>query len=122
MILKYTIPKRVEEVIALEKDERIYYAVPYDIAKDASFLSDSYLVVVVLNKRYRRRNVLHALNDWSTKFIVILVKDHHKGSYAAGLSIHEGFQFDGQLFVWFWYPLGIEAMTDYNLSTWWQWT
>ena len=48
MILKYTIPKRVEEVIALEKDERIYYAVPYDIAKDASFLSDSYLVVTNL--------------------------------------------------------------------------
>ena len=45
MILKYTIPKRVEERIALGKDERIYYAVPYDIGQDAMFLTESYLVV-----------------------------------------------------------------------------
>ena len=45
MILKYTIPKKVEEQVALSGDERIYYAVPYDIGTDAAFLTESYLVV-----------------------------------------------------------------------------
>ena len=45
MILKYTIPKKTEEKIALSGSERIYYAVPYDIGPDAAFLADSYLVV-----------------------------------------------------------------------------
>lgn len=45
MILKYTIPQRVKELISLSGDERIYYAVPFDIGKDALFSDDSYLVV-----------------------------------------------------------------------------
>ena len=45
MILKYTIPKKVEEQVELSGDERIYYAVPYDIGTDAAFLTESYLVV-----------------------------------------------------------------------------
>ena len=45
MILKYTIPKKVEEQVELSGDERIYYAVPYDIGTDAAFLTESSLVV-----------------------------------------------------------------------------
>ena len=45
MILKYTIPQRVNDLITLREDERIYYAVPFDISREAAFTDDSYLVV-----------------------------------------------------------------------------
>lgn len=45
MILKYELPKTVQEQIVLDGDERIYYAVPFDIAEDGSWLTDSYFVV-----------------------------------------------------------------------------
>ncbi|MCH5251747.1 MAG: ATP-binding cassette domain-containing protein [Lachnospiraceae bacterium] len=45
MILKYDLPEAVTACLTLEKGERIYYAVPYDIAEDGSWLADSYFVV-----------------------------------------------------------------------------
>ncbi len=45
MILQYTIPQKIKELIVLSENERIYYAVPYDIDRDAGWLKDSYLVV-----------------------------------------------------------------------------
>ena len=45
MILKYTLPKRIEEKIELSGDEKVYYAVPFDIDKDGKWTDDSYLVV-----------------------------------------------------------------------------
>ncbi|MCR4584995.1 MAG: ABC transporter ATP-binding protein/permease [Lachnospiraceae bacterium] len=45
MILKYTIPQRVKELIALTEDECIYYAVPVDIGRDAGWAADSYVIV-----------------------------------------------------------------------------
>ncbi|MBP5607196.1 MAG: ABC transporter ATP-binding protein, partial [Lachnospiraceae bacterium] len=45
MILKYTIPQRVNDLISLRADERIYYAVPFDISREAAYTDDSYLVV-----------------------------------------------------------------------------
>lgn len=45
MILKYELPKEIEEQIVLGKEERLYYAVPFDIAEDGSWLADSYFIV-----------------------------------------------------------------------------
>lgn len=45
MILKFELPKTVEEQIVLGEKEKIYYAVPYDIAEDGRWLSDSFFVV-----------------------------------------------------------------------------
>ena len=45
MILKYTLPKRIEEKIELSGDEKVYYAVPYEIDKYGKWTDDSYLVV-----------------------------------------------------------------------------
>lgn len=45
MILKYELPREAASCIRLEQGERIYYAVPFDVAEDGSFLPDSYLVV-----------------------------------------------------------------------------
>ena len=45
MILKYELPKEIEEQIVFGKEERLYYAVPFDIAEDGSWLADSYFVV-----------------------------------------------------------------------------
>ena len=45
MILKYTIPKTVEDTIVLSENERIYYAVPYDIDQELGLVKGSYLVV-----------------------------------------------------------------------------
>lgn len=45
MILKFDLPKAVENQIAMEEGERIYYAVPYDIAEDGTWLENSYFVV-----------------------------------------------------------------------------
>lgn len=45
MILKFDLPKQAAACIGLEKDEKIYYSVPYDIAEDGSWLPDSYFVV-----------------------------------------------------------------------------
>lgn len=45
MILKYDLPGEALSCVRLEQGERIYYAVPFDIEKDGSLLTDSYLVV-----------------------------------------------------------------------------
>ncbi len=45
MILKYDLPKAAMECVELEADEKIYYAVPYDIAEDGTWLQDSFFVV-----------------------------------------------------------------------------
>ena len=45
MILKYDLPEAVSACLKLEEGEQIYYAVPYDIAEDGSWLADSYFVV-----------------------------------------------------------------------------
>ena len=45
MILKYDLPITIEQQIVMGEGERIYYAVPYDIAENGDWLSDSYLVV-----------------------------------------------------------------------------
>lgn len=45
MILKYELPKAIEEQIVLDGEERLYYAVPFDIAEDGTWLADSYFVV-----------------------------------------------------------------------------
>lgn len=45
MILKFDLPESAAVCVKPEQDERIYYAVPFDIARDGSWLEDSYLVV-----------------------------------------------------------------------------
>lgn len=45
MILKFELPKTAVSCIQMDAGERIYYAVPFDVAEDGSFLPDSYLVV-----------------------------------------------------------------------------
>ncbi len=45
MILKFELPKTAVSCIQMDEGERIYYAVPFDVAEDGSFLPDSYLVV-----------------------------------------------------------------------------
>lgn len=45
MILKFDLPKEALSCIQLEPGERLYYAVPFDVGDDGSFLPDSYLVV-----------------------------------------------------------------------------
>ncbi|MBR6258574.1 MAG: ATP-binding cassette domain-containing protein [Lachnospiraceae bacterium] len=45
MILYYNIPDKIKNSIHYEGDERIYYAVPFDIDQNADWVSDSYLVV-----------------------------------------------------------------------------
>lgn len=45
MILKFELPKEAVSCIQLEPAERIYYSVPYDVAEDNTWLSDSYLIV-----------------------------------------------------------------------------
>lgn len=45
MILKFELPKTAVSCVQMDAGERIYYAVPFDVAEDGSFLPDSYLVV-----------------------------------------------------------------------------
>lgn len=45
MILKFELPESALSCIRMDAGERIYYAVPFDVAEDGSFLPDSYLVV-----------------------------------------------------------------------------
>lgn len=45
MILYYSIPHKLEEIIPFEENERIYYAVPFDIDDKGNWIKDSYLVV-----------------------------------------------------------------------------
>lgn len=45
MKLKYELPKEAASCIRMDQGEKIYYAVPFDVAEDGSFLPDSYLVV-----------------------------------------------------------------------------
>ncbi len=45
MILKYELPEEADSCVVLEQGERIYYAVPFDVAEDGAILSDCYLVV-----------------------------------------------------------------------------
>lgn len=45
MILKFELPDTAVSCIQMDAGERIYYAVPFDVADDGSFLPDSYLVV-----------------------------------------------------------------------------
>lgn len=45
MILKFELPESALSCVKLDAGERIYYAVPFDVAEDGSFLPDSYLVV-----------------------------------------------------------------------------
>lgn len=45
MILKYELPEEAASCVILEQGERIYYAVPFDVAEDGTILSDCYLVV-----------------------------------------------------------------------------
>lgn len=45
MILQFDLPESAKSCISLEEGERIYYAIPYDVAEDNSWLTDSYLVV-----------------------------------------------------------------------------
>lgn len=45
MILKFELPETAVSCIQMDSGERIYYAVPFDVADDGSFLPDSYLVV-----------------------------------------------------------------------------
>ncbi len=45
MILKYSIPQNITNAIELSEGERIYYAVPFDIDKNANWVQNSYLVV-----------------------------------------------------------------------------
>lgn len=45
MILKFDLPEEALACVQTQPGERIYYAVPYDVGEDGSFLPDSYLVV-----------------------------------------------------------------------------
>ncbi len=49
MQLKYDLPKDILECIDLADDEKIYYAVPYDVDSQGKWVSDSYLVVSTKN-------------------------------------------------------------------------
>ncbi len=45
MILYYNIPHKLEEIIPYKENEKIYYAVPYDINQDGSWINGAFLVV-----------------------------------------------------------------------------
>lgn len=45
MILKFNVPGEIMKRITLDPDEKIYYSVPFDIAKDGSWQDNSYLIV-----------------------------------------------------------------------------
>lgn len=45
MILKYDLPKQVMSLITVQPSERVYYAIPYDIDEDGTWLTNAYLVV-----------------------------------------------------------------------------
>ena len=45
MVLYYDLPLNIREAIKLDEDERIYYAIPYDIDKEGNWLRGAYLVV-----------------------------------------------------------------------------
>ena len=45
MILKYDLPESAASCVQLGQGERIYYAVPFDVAENSSWLPESYLVV-----------------------------------------------------------------------------
>ncbi len=45
MILRYTLPKETESAIDLKDGEKIYYAVPFDIAEDGTLARDSFFAV-----------------------------------------------------------------------------
>ena len=45
MILKYDISPKISEKIPLSEDERIYYAIPYDIDKNGNWIRGAYLFV-----------------------------------------------------------------------------
>ena len=45
MILNYSIPQKIQNSIALSEGERIYYAVPFDIDKNAKWVQNSFLIV-----------------------------------------------------------------------------
>ncbi|MBR6384221.1 MAG: ABC transporter ATP-binding protein [Lachnospiraceae bacterium] len=45
MILKYDVSPKIAEKIPLSEDERIYYAIPYDIDVDGSWIRGAYLFV-----------------------------------------------------------------------------
>lgn len=45
MILKFNLPGEVLDLVTLDPDEKIYYSVPFDIAEDGSWLTNSYLIV-----------------------------------------------------------------------------
>lgn len=63
MILNFDLSKEYQQLLALAPDERICYAVPYDITADGRFLSDAYAIVTdkrlvlleegVLRKQYQ---------------------------------------------------------------------
>ena len=45
MILKFNVPGEILKQITLDPDEKIYYSVPFDIAQDGSWQTNSYLIV-----------------------------------------------------------------------------
>lgn len=45
MILKYDLPREVTEALALAGDEKLYYAVPYDIDGNGNWKQDGYVLV-----------------------------------------------------------------------------
>ncbi len=45
MILYYNLPEKIKDTIQLSDSERIYYAVPFDVDREAGWVNESYLVV-----------------------------------------------------------------------------
>lgn len=65
MRLKFSLPEKARSCIRLEEGERIYYAVPYDVAEDSSLLPDSYFVVSTRHLWVICRNSLKEVIDLS---------------------------------------------------------
>lgn len=66
MILKYKLPQNIIPSLRLTEGERIYYAVPFDIAEDGSWLKDSYFIVTsrrIFVIRERQQEAVYEIAD-----------------------------------------------------------
>lgn len=49
MNLLYTLPEETKRILPLSSEEEIWYAIPYDLTDDGTYLADSYLIVTNRN-------------------------------------------------------------------------
>ncbi len=63
MILQYTIPQKIKDSIVLSENERIYYAVPFDVDSEAGWLKESYLLVTTTRVLVLREGEIAAVYE-----------------------------------------------------------